>query len=105
MATLPELLHGLASKWREDAPVDQRRSQPDLVSPRTLAFAFPQPASLPEAPAETFTLHICKQQSVFSLLETPAAFAFTAFGNKYLQIAEAAIKRTSYVQQHFAAKN
>lgn len=31
MGALPELLYGLASKWREDISVDQRRSQPDAV--------------------------------------------------------------------------
>lgn len=76
-----------------------------LSAPCSLAFSSAQPAAFPRTPAEIFTLYICRQQLVFSLLETPAAFAFTAFSNKYLQILEASINRTSYVLQQFIAKN
>lgn len=47
MAALPELLCGLASKWREDAPVDQRRSQPDVIPPTHTHWPLRPHNSLP----------------------------------------------------------
>lgn len=57
MAMLPELVYGSASKWTEDAPVDQRRSQPDVVSPTQTGL--PIPTNLPPFPKRLRRRSLC----------------------------------------------